>query len=1266
MGIHDKLSSIGSMISQLLKKELKQPTLVSLAPNDDIEDNQYYVDLLAEQVDKAFNNDTNKNIALAGEYGTGKSSIIRKFIKTRKKRVVVISFATLNSTKDKLKGGVEVPNKTSTKAEETNQAVGDLPLYADSYGPADRTEANGIQKEIVKQLMFREKSSSLPHSKFSRAGKPNKLYSAAITFVLCTVGTIFLFSPFKTAYADVEKAVPEGLKIPLLLLTILMLLISVCCSFYVVLRTAGKLGIDKVGGNNLSMSFAVSKNYFDDYLDEIIYLFEENKFDIVIFEDLDRFYNILIFERLRALNTALNHAEGLKKRTVRFIYAIRDSLFDNPDISDAAVSRAKFFDIIIPVVPFLTFENSLKYFEKNLPKDKKIRVSNEVLRIASQHITDMRLIHDICNEFKVFVKQLNIESSSLGLSADGLFAMIVLKSKYPTEFSSLKDRSNFIEELATAHNSGKRGQISQLQMDIDKCNLEIREGAIYSKKIEDYSSALNALIDGLIQDESNFTATLLDESENAIDRSFFNKAFWNNLQEKDPTDTTLQIRWSSRNYPFQSYPQYSHIQIITKKLIEDFIGEEILLSELTKSSNASINEQIGAKKRLIRDIRFCSMKDHIILEANHDVEASFTNSLPKDKPLLSDFIKAGYVDDYYLQYYSTYEGNLSRDALHYCHEFIERGLYDMTRRLSETDVKELLKSLDEAYLSGPGMFNVDIVDYLIRRNDTKVLSMVIFALIENSDTARIFIDEYQKSTKRDLEFKSLIRTLSSNGYSDVFDTISSLTNISNQRKYTILNAAIEGFDTNKDYTFNDKTVDYITEEIHRITPLTKNTKDPIVPHLVNAINILLRIGRRVDLQPLNQQARDMVIKSKLFRITEGNMRIAVGVGTNYSLDKMRYESANGNDLYEYMLDNLDEYVTFIKRTKGQHTLSGISGFEEIINDIYDKDEPDSKEFIELVDSSNCIVDDINSLTKNVWTKIIGGEHVLVQPSLQNIIDYHIFSTPEEGSELDESLADYLSIISGEVSLDKKYDEYDETSRNSLLRTVMNSSRLDVHAKVNFVVVLFKHRSQTINIKFFDLQDGELYGELLKRGVLSDAKESYEYIMNQTWETKEHYLSSSKQAKDYIEDIVEIDDINNILKSGKVGLPVKMAIVKSYSLTQGILDKDAAQAYCDLVVQKEITPNPQVIENIASNITSLSLINIVNLLPKDTDQSSIKKIFAESTDVQLNKISSQTRKRISLDDSERSVALLNRLKSLNIIRSYGKNWLRAGLSADIVE
>ena len=76
--------------------------------------------------------------------------------------------------------------------------------------------------------------------------------------------------------------------------------------------------------------------------------------------------------------------------------------------------------------------------------------------------------------------------------------------------------------------------------------------------------------------------------------------------------------------------------------------------------------------------------------------------------------------------------------------------------------------------------------------------------------------------------------------------------------------------------------------------------------------------------------------------------------------------------------------------------------------------------------------------------------------------------------------------------------------------------------------------------------------------------------------------------------------------------------------------------------------------------------IVNLLPKDTDQSSIKKIFAESTDVQLNKISSQTRKRISLDDSERSVALLNRLKSLNIIRSYGKNWLRAGLSADIVE
>ena len=59
---------------------------------------------------------------------------------------------------------------------------------------------------------------------------------------------------------------------------------------------------------------AESGSYFDKYLDEIVYYFEVSRRDIVVFEDLDRFDNVQIFETLRALNTLLNGSAQIRKQ----------------------------------------------------------------------------------------------------------------------------------------------------------------------------------------------------------------------------------------------------------------------------------------------------------------------------------------------------------------------------------------------------------------------------------------------------------------------------------------------------------------------------------------------------------------------------------------------------------------------------------------------------------------------------------------------------------------------------------------------------------------------------------------------------------------------------------------------------------------------------------------------------------------------------------------------------------------------------------------
>ena len=70
------------------------------------------------------------------------------------------------------------------------------------------------------------------------------------------------------------------------------------------------------------------------HLDEIIYFFQQTKYDVVVIEDLDRFGNPEIFVKLREINKLINDNE--KTREIKFLYALKDDMF-------AHKSRAKFF-----------------------------------------------------------------------------------------------------------------------------------------------------------------------------------------------------------------------------------------------------------------------------------------------------------------------------------------------------------------------------------------------------------------------------------------------------------------------------------------------------------------------------------------------------------------------------------------------------------------------------------------------------------------------------------------------------------------------------------------------------------------------------------------------------------------------------------------------------------------------------------------------------------------------------------------------------------
>ena len=184
-------------------------------------------------------------------------------------------------------------------------------------------------------------------------------------------------------------------------------------------------------GNEIEIFEEQDDSYFDKYLNEVLYLFENAGADVIVFEDMDRFNASRIFERLREVNTLVNvqrkKTRGEKYAPLRFFYLLRDDIFVSKD-------RTKFFDYVIPIVPVVDSSNSYEQFLKHLKAGKLIdNFDPSFLQSLSLYVDDMRILKNIYNEFVVYIHRLD----TTDLDWNKMLAMITYKNLFPRDFSDL-------------------------------------------------------------------------------------------------------------------------------------------------------------------------------------------------------------------------------------------------------------------------------------------------------------------------------------------------------------------------------------------------------------------------------------------------------------------------------------------------------------------------------------------------------------------------------------------------------------------------------------------------------------------------------------------------------------------------------------------------------------------------------------------------------------------------------------------------------------
>ncbi|WP_159625331.1 YobI family P-loop NTPase [Actinomyces sp. zg296] len=1121
------------------KTEIKSTRLRSLCPQYDETRHKAYVDRIVQALD-----DPNiHNIALSGAYGTGKSSILQG-LKKYKPSAIFISLSTL---------GTNLVDNSSN---------GQLSNHA---SPAE--QANRIQKEIVKQLLYRADPQKLPASRFKRIHGVRCIsliarsvsVAAAMALVSLIVGL-----PDKLPLVSEQPWYDLVIKLSLvsLLLTILLLALG--------RHLQGTISLDKVavGPTTVSLS-ANAETYFDRYLDEIIYFFEITKLRLVVFEDIDRFENPQIFDQLRELNTLLNNAGQLKRKgqtcPVVFVYAVKDSIFDTwqysnttsatdgarRDLATVEVERAnrtKFFDLIIPVVSFVTHQSARDLLKQEL-RDVHPSVSPELINLAAKHVPDLRLLRSACNEYQIYADLL-LRGNGLELEHDKLFAMMLYKVVHMRDFEQIRLGASALDEVYKKSVSVIQRKIAQLNEKYDDFEKEVNAENEAKARGEKFTELIKRIVATQNNREKSFYVEV-DGNKYAKSQTVTTE-FWDKIAHLADDD---ELIISPDNYESTFTTIY-----LTKLHLAEFIGRNLVYHPPRTASAERLKwelKNISSEREKFRRATMSNLIewDTVVPDmASNGEKCSFSKYIRHclGSRLATDLIRYGYIDRNFVLYTSIYQDiSLSASAMSFKIQHIDAGRMNAIYRLDDHDLKDLLPSLDHDELMQPGAYNIFILDYLLRKpNEMREYSAaMVDALVRDGHDERQLLQEYFSSeevTRREQEDK-LVALLAPK-LPSLFTRIIELEGVPDHRQRHLMDVALRSMADSIDYD-TAGLEDFIKASYDELESLKFGSGVQLNAGMVALLfqKAEVKIAR---LGALREDLCEKLIDNQSYEINRDNLETIVR-SDDISLDRLKKDRQT---CYEYVTAHLDKYLAALTEdsTVPASALTGNELVGEVVADLANnKSHASSASVDEPVGSTAAeqtfsVLDRVLDKTdKSVM--IILGEPVPVKcwPTLAQqgrfAVDTNNTLAYIEACGFDEALAQLMVEQGGIESSGKlEYSDYLAIAKPILEadeRLIGLDQRIDLVKSLG-------------NAEYIDPDDiepiaGDMIGRLICSGIIEDDERSYQLARQlDNWPSRESAIASSKKFIDFMSPDIVKDDAAQIVNSKRIGEAVKRKILEN--------------------------------------------------------------------------------------------------------------------------
>ncbi len=1103
------------IIKKLGKSIIDNPNRYeSLIPTENADKNNEYSKMFKVALETPKNN----NIAITGTNGSGKSSFLRTFEKKHKEwEYLHISLATFEDINiENFLDNNEEKIEKKGEGEEVKNEVEDEEVKKEQSSRQKNEKLNQLlEKSILQQIFYKEKDKTIPLSRFKRI---KNIKEGSIFLHSMLVGILFLYTATIIFPETVNRFTMLNLKVLFssnLFLSVFVLGI-VIFYFYKLFQYFMRLQVTKLNikSGEIEVNNKDKTSILNEHLDEILYFFEVTSYDVVVIEDLDRFGNTEIFIKLRELNTLINNSKDINRR-VCFVYAIKDDMFKDKD-------RAKFFDFIIPIIPYI---NSSSSFEKIKDKFKYEDIDREFLRNISFRIDDMRLLINITNEYKIYKYKIRSEK----LNKERLLSMIIYKNFYPSDFSKLHIKEGKVYEIFN-----KRTKFINIELEKIK-----EKKALKEKEINELENKIELEKQKSI-DELRMVY-ILKIFEKVNDNFFYisNSATQyllsniNNLIKNDIFKIIQKSKFTNGRYTYSD-------EITTFMKIEKEIND-LTYEEREKLIIQNSNKNLEQLKQDLDDLndKEVKTKKYTVSDITKIENSKIFDNI-KDENLLKFLIRDGYIREDYSDYISYFfPGSLTLKDRDFVLSVKDDKPLEFEYTLNK--IKEVLENLTINEFESKAILNYSLLDYMLKENiKNEKFNFFMDNLLDGSDKSKEFLYSFILLT----EFQTSFINEIFHRWDSIWLNLFMKSQLTNEKLDEYFKIFLKCLDISELITLNvNDELKYYLESKEKLDRF-EHEEFIKFEELLKKLNI--KFGY-IDNPLTNKPLFNFIYENNLYSLNEKMIdKILEFNDLTYSEENLKTAhlttilNSDGEKLKEYIFKELNFYVENVLL----YIDTNCKESEDTLTMLLNNEDVSINNKQSIIKKEETKISDITTISSELWGDLLLENKLDIK--WDNLLYYY-----KNIDKIDEPLLNYLNFEDNYKKLSQYKMKNVEVFADELLqnfsRTILQSNAITNESYSYLVKSIWFWKYKNFEL---DELSSEKVDSLLKNEKLGLTQDNIDNL-NKKYPSKIiTFLEDNKEdfLKIYDEFTLDEDDYIEIFESNKFNIDEKILIIENLDLS----------------------------------------------------------------------------------------------------------------------